>query len=758
MKKILFTFVLLCSFLKMNAQSLYDVNTIQDIKIEFSQNNWDYILDTAIAGKESYIMAKYVIINGVVYDSVGVRYKGNSTYKANQAKNPLHIELDTWKDQDYEGFTDIKLSNIAFDPSFIREPLSYTILRQYMDAPQCNFANVTINGTLMGLYVSAESISKKFVKKYFGNNDNAFFKCNPKGGGVPGGMDKPNLAYLGADSSKYLKSYELKTDYGWNDMVQLCNILNNNPGQIETILDVDRALWMLAFNNVLVNLDSYSGAFTQNYYLYKDNFGRFNPIVWDLNMSFGVFSFVGGATQLFSTTSKQQLSHLLHSNEGGWPLIQKLLANPQYRRMYIAHMRTMINENFANGSYKTPAQAFQTLIGPSVQNDPNKFYSYQQFQNSLTTDIPVNMFQAPGIFTLMDGRATHLLNQADFKAAYPVISDIQHNNDVSTGEIVYLTANVSGANADAVTLAYRHGTAGPFTKVKMYDDGQHNDGAAGDNVYGADFVLNSSIVQYYIYAENSAAGAFSPERAEHEFYTIYSKIDVIEKGEVVINELMSNNETTVTDPSGKYSDWIELYNNTDKTISLKDAYLSDSYSSPLKWKFPDNASIGPKSYLIIWASDTSQAGLNASFKLSNNGEQLILSYENGFVTDSVSFPSLKKDKSYARCPNGTGNFDKLNPSFAAINCESSSADDEIFFKITVFPNPAKNRLFIDVPKEITENPKINIYDVTGRKLRSATGKALTDGIDITNFAQGQYIVEVLDNEDHIILVKSFLKI
>ncbi|HNG13694.1 MAG TPA: CotH kinase family protein, partial [Saprospiraceae bacterium] len=143
MKKILIPIFILFFISAIKAQTLYDINTIQDIKIEFTQSNWDYILDTAAAGKDEYVMAKYVIINGVVFDSVGVKYKGNSTYKPNQAKNPLHIELDTWKNQDYEGYTDIKLSNVAFDPSFIREPLSYTILRQYMDAPQSNYANIS---------------------------------------------------------------------------------------------------------------------------------------------------------------------------------------------------------------------------------------------------------------------------------------------------------------------------------------------------------------------------------------------------------------------------------------------------------------------------------------------------------------------------------------------------------------------------------------------------------------------------------------
>jgi spore coat protein CotH len=94
---------------------------IQTIEINFTQTNWDYMLDTATAGYESDIMANWVKINGVQYDSVGVRYKGNSTYNANQVKNPFHITLDAFKNQDYQGYTDIKLSNVAKDPSFVRE-------------------------------------------------------------------------------------------------------------------------------------------------------------------------------------------------------------------------------------------------------------------------------------------------------------------------------------------------------------------------------------------------------------------------------------------------------------------------------------------------------------------------------------------------------------------------------------------------------------------------------------------------------------
>ena len=78
----------------------------------------------------------------------------------------------------------------------------------------------------------------------------------------------------------------------------------NNPIDLESILDVDRALWMLAFNNVLVNLDSYTGPFRQNYYLIKDDNNRMNTITWDLNESFGGFEMINNGGGPGSETSK----------------------------------------------------------------------------------------------------------------------------------------------------------------------------------------------------------------------------------------------------------------------------------------------------------------------------------------------------------------------------------------------------------------------------------------------------------------------
>ena len=87
MKSALIYFSLLLSFNSIS-QNFYDRSVVQNIELFFSFANWDAQLDAA-ATTESYIIADSVRINGIVYDSVGVKYKGNSTYNPTNNKNPF---------------------------------------------------------------------------------------------------------------------------------------------------------------------------------------------------------------------------------------------------------------------------------------------------------------------------------------------------------------------------------------------------------------------------------------------------------------------------------------------------------------------------------------------------------------------------------------------------------------------------------------------------------------------------------------------
>jgi len=407
--------MLLCgSFNNSHSQNLYAVDTIRTAYLVFYDPNWEVLLDNYKTNDlEDRVLAD-ITIDGILYDSVGVRFKGNSSYNSvgQGDKKPFNISIDHIKNQDIYGYTTLKLNNMFKDPSCVREVLSYEILQNYMPASQANYMELYINGNLHGLYSSIESVNKDFLLKHFNSDNNSFFKCDPLWGSPPpmgcppSGGSMSALYYTNSDTACYKNSYEIKSDsdIAWVELVNLMQILNNNSSQIDQVMDVDRALWMLAFNNIFVNFDSYTGS-GHNYYVYEDDYDRFNTIIWDLNENFGGFANGGGQPPSnLSLNDMRNLSPLWNEQENFRPLIKKLMAIPDYKKRYFAHYRTIINEFLANNTMKNRAVELQTFIDPYVASDPNLVYSYAAFQNGLN-QMNGNV---PGINELMDPRYMHL--------------------------------------------------------------------------------------------------------------------------------------------------------------------------------------------------------------------------------------------------------------------------------------------------------------------------------------------------------------
>ncbi|MFK7843868.1 MAG: CotH kinase family protein [Rhodothermales bacterium] len=715
------------------AQNFYDIDTINTIELTFTESNWDQILDDLYAEGEEDRLVGTAIINGVQYDSVGVRYKGNSTYNPNQIKNPLNIKLDhVVDDQDVDGYGTLKLANVTNDPSFMREVLGYEIARKYMPASEANFANVYINGQHLGLYSNVQSVDKFFMGTHFKNDENARFKGELAGDGRPSLVDVWN--YRGADSTAYFDFYELKSDYGWDALLNFLDIYNNAPERMEDVLNVDLHLWMLAYDILMVNLDAPVN-FAHNYYLFQDNTGRFNPIIWDLNENFGVFTQLLAGGQL----NPSQMDPFLNATHPSFPIVGNVLSDPTYRKIYVAHMKTIMEEIFSNQWYKTRIQEIQNVIDADVQADPNKFYTYNDFLSNVDNAIGGGGPPGPGarsvigITELMDARVEYISAQSEFQAIAPAINNLTSSTSqtlqYSQAEI---TAEVS--NTNSVILAYRNSTDDAFTKVDMKDDGANNDGLANDGIYGVSVSTAASDVQYYLFAENDEAATFSPARAAYEFYTIQ-----VVAGDVVINEFMADNDTVNSDQDGDFDDWIELYNVTSEPISLNGYFLSDDGTDLTQWAFPDTT-IDANGYLIIWAdNDTLQTGLHANFGLSRNGDSIYLTQsDTTIISDEITFGAQTTDLSFGRFPNGTGDFIEMTPSFStenssvgvAIENEPAASVPGQFTVGQNYPNPFSSSTTIDVSLHEASYVSLEVYNMLGQRMET-----LVSG----NLPAGQYL-------------------
>ena len=723
MRKItLLVIVLSCSFSSFS-QDVFDVG-IREIEIFFSEPNWDDTLDVYYANDNGQrLIADSVLIDGIADQNVGIKYKGNSSYNINNVKNPLNIKLDYVNNgQSIDGYNVLKLSNGFRDPSFVREVLTYEIAREYMPSSKATYANVYINGSLIGLYTCVQSIDNDFTNEHFYERKGPFFKSENTGVSVLGCMGPLGILEYYSDTNCYQRAYEMESTNDWTELGNFLDTLNNHFTEIETVMDIDRALWMMAFENLTVCLDGPINSIPHNFYLFKDNNGRFSPLLWDMNMAFGTFT--NGLPIPVTNAYLQELDVFHNSNDASNKLTSQIFSSDKYKRMYIAHMRTILNEQFANNNYSTRASQLQQIIDADVITDPNTFFSYTEFIDNLNLSVGVNSII--GISELMNDRITFLQSLPYFTATPPTIS-VLNSSSVLPHSTVNITANIQ--NVNYVYLAYRFKFADKFQKLQMFDDGNNGDGAAGDGVYGSTINVDARDVQYYIYAENATASIFSPERAEHEFH----QLAVVSS--LVINEIMAANFSKVSDQDGEFDDWVELYNGGNTSINLEGFYLSDNENDLTKWIFP-NTVIQANDYKIIWCdtAGSSQTGLHTTYRLSADQEEVYLIDPSGIVVDAVHYVNMPTDVAYARVPNGNGIFVHQEES-QDFNNQTVSSDNHILYtsKIRVYPNPSNSKIYI-----LGTNQKVEVYNMIGELVY---GPSNSTTIDISDWNSGIYFVK-----------------
>ena len=506
------------------AQNLFDINSVKDVRVTFPYKDWDKKLDSLKKLGNDYRLIGKVTIDGVTYDSCGIRYKGNSSYNSvrnlETPKLPFNIKAnEVKKKQKFTGnCSTLKLSNVFRDPSFLREALAYEIFRKYMPASRATYVRLFVNEKQIGFYNSVEPVDDVFLSHFFGSEKGLLVKCDPDWHSEEIKKcplnDKASLTYLGDDSACYLQFYEMKNEEKMPDFVKFIKILNKEPQNLEPILNIDQCLWMHALNNSMVNLDSYLGKLSHNYYMYRDTFNVWQPIIWDLNLCFGGFRLDGIEQIPLSNEKMQTLSPFAHYQDAAYPLLSQLLKNETYKKIYLAHLRTVLNENFANQAYMKRAKELQTLIDSYVKNDNNKLYTYEAFKQNIDLSSDAGKSKIIGLGELMTKRSDFLKQHPVLSKPAPKIENVKHTKIDGKISIVCKPSLVQ-----KVYLYYREKANAPFKMLEMKDDGTQNDGTATDGIYGLQIPQNG-VFQYYIVAIGENSAALSPERASFEFYEV----------------------------------------------------------------------------------------------------------------------------------------------------------------------------------------------------------------------------------------------
>ena len=124
------------------------------------------------------------------------------------------------------------------------------------------------------------------------------------------------------------------------------------------------------------------------------------------------------------------------------------------------------------------------------------------------------------------------------------------------------------------------------------------------------------------------------------------------KANAVISEFMASNDSKepleegeLLDEEGDSSDWVEIYNPTDKPISLGGWYLTHDSNDLKEWQFPA-VQLNPGQFLIVFASKKNRRDptkpLHTSFNLNAEGNYLALVEKDGVTIAHEYAPEYPK--------------------------------------------------------------------------------------------------------------------
>lgn len=515
------TAAMLFTMLRADAQKapeVYQDGHIADFRLTIRQADWARVLDSMKIYGEGMIVGS-AEIDGVKYPNVGIRYRGQTSYTYEGKKNPFMIKLDyIHPEQHHQGYSSFTLSMALRDPSYLREYLGFAIAREYMNAPQANFCRLYVNDEYHGLYINVEPVDQGFLQRRMADNWSSLFKCSPKENKDlgPDHCRKGTFANLGfeEDPNCYMFNYTLKEGEGWQDLIELTRILEQEPHRVEEVLDVDAALWMLAYNNVMANLSSYSGRFSSNYYLYQGRDGRFVPVIWDLNLAFGSFKNTGVGSDL-SSRDMERLDPYLHKDNPAKPLIKALLQNDLYQRIYTSHMRQIINDHFREDRFLNRARQLQKSIQPSVSQEKYGYYTLDEFMKSLDRTIGTKT-KIPGLASFMEARTSFLRKNESLRFVTPELVKLEL---AKRGTYAQETMDAfhfkvtTARQTRQVKLYYRFSGSEPFQSVWL-DAKPHEGLAAGQDFFTGSVAPPEGVttMEYYLMMVNNAAVSYHPER------------------------------------------------------------------------------------------------------------------------------------------------------------------------------------------------------------------------------------------------------
>ena len=473
----------------------------------------------------------------------------------------------------------------------------------------------TINGTrYFYLYHDAQQPDSDVVHQFFSNDDDGliiksseFNEADDTGANIVGARLFNELGRFVADDELRTARYRwdwrprgVDTQLDFSDLFHLVNTVNTNQvhyeSAVKSLVDIENWMTTFAMNDLASFWDAFGNPGKKNTYLYKPEQGRWGLISWDFDVGLGVFN-DNWNRPLFDANID--------------PTVQRMYNYPPFIRHY----------------WRTLSDSVHTFF-QSSEVSPLLAKKYQVY---LDADITITSpFVPSGAFALS-------------------ITDwIDLRRDFILSEIAAIDAplTVTGPSTTTNHLITLVGTA-PLSIKNLQVNGRP---------LLASFTNTTSW---------TAVIALQPGNNTLDIQGLDSKGSIITNTQ---HEVSFNGAITwpplrinewVADADNGDPDWIELFNPTTNAVNISGWFLSDTPVAPFAFIVPNGNYVVPENgFLNILADNIPTANrpddpqLHTNFKLSANGESILLSAPDQTQIDVVTFGAQLNGFATGRSPDG----------------------------------------------------------------------------------------------------------
>lgn len=368
--------------------SLWDTSIVHTVSVDVDADALSAMLSTYLSSGDKEWLTASVTIDGVTYENVGIKLKGNSTLKGvtvdtDAATLPWRIRLDKYVEgQNASGVTDFTVRTNTSATS-----LNEAVALDALDAAglateQSAATRFSVNGGTGELRLSVQALNDAWVEENFpdAGADSVLYKATADG----------SWGWLGADGD-YSDSFDIEAgDDNYAPLIALLDLVNNGTAdeiaeKLPGMLDVDSFATYLALEDLIDNFDDISGPGNNSYLLWDSATQKFTIVAWDHNLAFGVQNVGGAGTAGGGAGGGQAPSRTTGAQGGAAPtgggagggmgggqtdnaLVTAFEANTEWAAL-IAQKKTELQTTlFTDGAIADSVTRWSTLINSSASD------------------------------------------------------------------------------------------------------------------------------------------------------------------------------------------------------------------------------------------------------------------------------------------------------------------------------------------------------------------------------------------------------